>query len=69
MNGTLVHQIGVAKQFQPDKPERVEADTTTQVDMGLELATRSANPGCRPPEAQPAKAEVAPAPRVTIVHY
>jgi len=50
----IVKHIDTAQQFHPDSPVRIEADNSTQVDVGLEMANRAKHPEQRPPEAQPA---------------
>jgi hypothetical protein len=42
-NSTLVAQIDLAQQYQSDKPQRIEAETSTMVDMSLAVAARAAS--------------------------
>jgi hypothetical protein len=51
-NHNFVQHVDTAQQFQPDVPSRIEADTSPQVDIGLEMAQRAKYPEQRPPETQ-----------------
>jgi hypothetical protein len=48
----FVQHVEIARQFQPDETVRIEAETTDQVDVGLEMINRAKHPEQCPPEAQ-----------------